>query len=94
MITPEEMAEKMMAEILYDISAGVVPRSVKSFSERHDYVDANCNGESEKLLDELDAAVPDTDKGYTAALNTLCDVINPAIAPQIYLIGLELRSCA
>jgi hypothetical protein len=79
MITPEELAERMKAEILYDISAGVVPRSVKTFSELHDYVDANCYGGSESLLDELDAAQPDTDEGHGAALDALCDVMNPAM---------------
>jgi hypothetical protein len=79
MITPEAMAEKMKVEILADIQAGIVPRTVKSFSELHDYVDANCYGESEELLDELDAAGPDSDDGHTQALNTLCDVMNPAM---------------
>lgn len=79
MITPEEMAERMKTEILADITAGIVPRSVTTFSELHDYVDANCYGGSESLLDELDAAAPDTDEGHTAALNALCDLMNPTM---------------
>lgn len=79
MITPEEMAERMKADILADIRAGIVPKSVKTFSELHDYVDANCYGGSEALLDELDAEVADTDEGHTSALNALCDLMNPAM---------------
>jgi hypothetical protein len=79
MITPEEMAERIKKDILADMSAGVVPRSVKTFSQLHDHVDANCYGGSEALLDELDAAAPDTDEGHTAALNALVDLMNPAM---------------
>ena len=72
------MAEKMKCEILADMQAGVVPASVKNFSELHDYVDANCYGGSEALLDELDAsATGDTE--HTKALGTLCDLMNPAM---------------
>lgn len=79
MITPEEFAEKMKVEILADIRAGVVPPSVKSYSDLHDYVDANCYGGSEALLDELHAAAPDNDEGHTQALNELCDLMNAAM---------------
>lgn len=79
MPTSDEIADLMIAEILYDASTGTIPRTVRSFSELHDYVDANCYGGSEKLLNELDAAVPDTDEGHTEALNALCDLMNPAI---------------
>lgn len=33
--------ERAKSEIVYDVAAGIVPRSVSSFSELHDYVDAN-----------------------------------------------------
>src|SRR5688500_4628786 len=33
-------------EILYDVTAGTVPRSVKSFADLHDYVDANGYGDA------------------------------------------------
>ena len=79
MITSQELADRMIAEILYDVSAGVVPRSVKTFSELHEYVDANCYGGSEKLLDEISVEFPQTDEGHTAALNKLVDVMNPAM---------------
>lgn len=31
-------------EILKDVADGIVPVSVRSFSELHDYIDANCYG--------------------------------------------------
>ena len=78
MITSEQLAEKMKIEILADIQAGIVPVSVKDFSELHDYVDANCYGGTEALLDELDAAAT-SDQEHTKALDTLCDLMNPAM---------------
>ncbi|AMV17418.1 hypothetical protein [Planctomyces sp. SH-PL14] len=69
----------MKADILADMRAGVVPRSVKHFSELHDYVAANCYGGIEALLDELDADVPDTDEGHSSAMTALCDLMNPAM---------------
>ena len=36
--------ERMKREILADVRKGVVPVTCKSFSELHDYVDANCYG--------------------------------------------------
>jgi hypothetical protein len=79
MITPAELAEKMKAEILADVENGVVPASVASFSELHDYVDANLYGGTEALLEGLDAAAQDTDEGHSAALTALCDLANPAM---------------
>ena len=78
MITPQDMAEQMKIEILADMRSGIVPFSVKNFSQLHDYVDANCYGGSEALLDELDASATD-DEEHTRALNTLCDLMNPAM---------------
>jgi hypothetical protein len=79
MMTPSELAEKMKAEILADVENGIVPASVVSFSELHDYVDANLYGGTEALLEELDAEVPDTDEGHSAALAALCSLANPAM---------------
>ncbi|WP_459556770.1 hypothetical protein [Lacunimicrobium album] len=78
MITSEQLAEKMQFEILNDMQTGIVPPSVGNFSELHDYVDANCYGGSEALLDELDVSST-TDEEHIHALNTLCDLMNPAI---------------
>lgn len=79
MITAQEFAERMKTEIVALVKDGTIPATVTGFSELHDYVDANCLGGSEALLDELDAAQPQTDEGRRAAMNALCDVMNPAI---------------
>lgn len=79
MMTSVELAERMKTEILADVENGVVPASVSSFSELHDYVDANLYGGTEALLEQLDAEVPDTDEGHSAALAALCDLANPAM---------------
>jgi hypothetical protein len=78
MVTPEQMAERMKVEIIADVKAGTVPSTVATFSELHDYVDANCYGGSETLLDELDAKAPDTDEGHSGALSAMCDLMNPS----------------
>lgn len=36
--------EQMKTEIVEDMGSGRVPHSVRSFSELHDFVDANCYG--------------------------------------------------
>lgn len=42
--TLDESIERMKHEIIDDVSAGQVPADCSSFSELHDYVDANCYG--------------------------------------------------
>jgi hypothetical protein len=79
MITPRELAERMKRDIVADVKARIVPATVASFSQLHDYVDANCYGGTEALLDELDALQPDTDEGHRAALDQVCDLCNPAM---------------
>lgn len=79
MMTSVELAEKMKADILKDVAEGVVPKSVKSFSELHDYVDANTYGGTEGLLDELTAGAPQTEEGAHGALMLLIEIMNPAI---------------
>ena len=78
MITSEQLAEKMKFEILADMHAGIVPRSVRNFSELHDYVDANCYGGSVALLDELEDSST-TDEQHADAFNTLCVLMNSAM---------------
>ena len=41
MLIIEHAIERSKAEILEDIDSGIVPSTVSSFSELHDYVDAN-----------------------------------------------------
>ena len=79
-ITPEELAERMKQEILTDVKDGTVPCTVASFSELHDYVDANCYGGTEDMLEHLDAEYPDTDEeAHMANLNAMTDLMNPAM---------------
>lgn len=79
LMNAEELALRMKQEILADIAAGIVPATVRIFSELHDYVDANCYGGTEALLEQLDAAGPDTDEAHQANLNSLCDLMGAAM---------------
>lgn len=78
MITSVGLAERMKKDILADVIAGVVPATVRSFSELHDFVDANLYGGTEELLDELNAGSA-TDDEHSTALSALCDLCNPAM---------------
>lgn len=51
----EQTVALMKAEILRDMACGIVPLTVASFSELHDYVDANCYGGfcDDKVVDSL-----------------------------------------
>ena len=71
MITPEELAERMRAEILDDVENDVVPTFVTSFAELHDYVDADCYGGIVELINRLDAEATNTDGGYRSAAGNL-----------------------
>lgn len=79
MMTSAELAERMKTEILADVEKGIVPASVSSYSELHEYVDANLYGGTEALLEELDSEAPDTDEGHSGALAALCGLANPAM---------------
>ena len=79
MITSEEIAERMKREILDDVSQEIVPATIADYSGLHDYVDANCYGGTEKLLDEMHDAAPDTEEGHTNAWNSFCGIANPAM---------------
>jgi len=56
--TLEQTIVRMTAEILNDMARGIVPTTAASFSELHDYVDANCYGGFEALHDSVDAEDP------------------------------------
>jgi len=43
-ITVAAAVEQSKAEILADIEMGILPQTVKTFSELHDFVDANTYG--------------------------------------------------
>lgn len=78
-----ELVGAIKAEVIRDAGNGVVPRTVKSFAELHDHVDANMYGASllgshglteERQTDELNRAFTAVDAwlkegGLTRALN-------------------------
>lgn len=43
-LTQEQLVQNIKNEILIEMDAGIIPRTVSSFSELHDYIDANCLG--------------------------------------------------
>jgi len=63
--------ERMKAEIMADVKAGVMPATVKDYSELHDFTDANLYGLPEGYSFNND----DTD-----LLNAAQDAINAWIA--------------
>lgn len=77
--SPAELAEKMKADILQDVANGDVPPTVASFSDLHEYTDANLYGGTEKLLDAVTAQLPDTEAGHTTALNAVTDLMHRAV---------------
>ncbi len=79
MPTSHKLAERMKAEIIRDVVNGVVPFSVQSFAHLHDYVDANCYGGAEALLEEFYSQFPDTEAGHSKALDLMTDLMNAAI---------------
>jgi hypothetical protein len=78
MITADELAERMKVEIMDDVKAGVVPATVGSFADLHDYVDANCYGGTEELFGEY-VTESATDEEHQAKLDKLNDVMAPAM---------------
>lgn len=78
--TPAQLADRMKSEILKDVKSAKVPATVSSFSELHDYVDANCYGGTEKLLEDMSAGIAvNDDEGAEQALNSLNLLCNPAM---------------
>jgi hypothetical protein len=65
----------MQNEIAADMKSGIVPETVASFSELHDYVDANCYGGAEFEFIRTDG----TDESESAARDAIDDVYAPAM---------------
>lgn len=51
-----EFTERVKTEILADIESGTIPPTVKTFSDLHQFVDANCYGTSEALVEQFGLA--------------------------------------
>lgn len=88
-MSPEQHAEllailvaRMKREVDADIAAGKVPTTVSSFSELHDWVDANCYGLCEEgAFDALEVAFGSTrqvGQMLDASPTDLLDLINEA----------------
>ena len=56
MSTFSGLVERMKEEILRDVIDGIVPEGVQSFSELHDYVDANMYGIEDEDVDVINEA--------------------------------------
>ena len=72
---PIKMSDRMKTEILADIAKGIVPSTVASFSELHDYVDANgygglFDGPLPSEMEEEDGDI------YDACTNRAQDIVN------------------
>ncbi len=77
--TLDESIKRMKHEIIDDVKAGRVPADCPSFSELHDYVDANCYGGF--CEDELMQALTDHFRGLDDTEGmpvTLIDYLNDA----------------
>lgn len=88
----EDTVAIMKDDILHDIHSGIVPRSVRSFSELHDYVDANCYGFMDGFLATLLIWFgPDEDTGWLsdegfAYVNACQNAINDWLANAGHLL--------
>lgn len=71
---PAELAEAIQQEVLECVRTGLIPPNVGSFTELHDYCDANCLGGTEELLDRLGEKI-----GHQEALDAMCDLMNAAM---------------
>lgn len=50
----ESLAGRMKQEIAELIEAGTIPPTASSFSELHDYIDANCLGGTEAMMEQME----------------------------------------
>lgn len=75
--TSQVLAESMKTEIVKLVVGGIIPKTAKSFSELHDYVDANCLGGTESLWDAL-PVLPNGEVDEPSR-DALLDVMNAAM---------------
>lgn len=73
-----DLAEKIKSEIIEDVLAETIPENIASYSALHDYVDANCYGGTEAMLEAMDNAGDQTEESHVANLNAICDIMNEA----------------
>lgn len=71
-VDSDAITKRIKQEIVFDVARSIVPATVGSFAELHDYVDANLYGGTEELLDSLTK-----EYGGQEAMNRHCDIMNP-----------------
>jgi hypothetical protein len=71
--TEKPVFERMKQEILEDIADGTVPATVASYSELHDYVDANGYGGAFEDWSWEDGKVPEEVVNFWNRLQEACD---------------------
>lgn len=78
--TLNQVVERIKHEILCYVASGVIPPTVKSFSELHDYVDANCLGGvcEDGFADALIEHFGGRDKGTEAMPDGMMNFLNGA----------------
>ncbi len=72
--TTAELAETIKVEVLEGIAAGWIPETVATFSELHDYCDANTLGDQEAVWHAFHVLYPAPEDGdREEMLNKACD---------------------
>lgn len=87
---------RIKTEIVVDVQCGDVPDTVKSFSELHNYVDANaygCYWASDKELDSIAAMIDgyDADGNFTDELMALINCAQNVISAWLHAGGLRVQ---
>lgn len=87
---------RIKTEIVVDVQRGDVPDTVKSFSELHNYVDANsygCFWASDKELDSIAVMINgyDANGNFTDELMALINCAQNIIGAWLHAGGLRIR---
>ena len=87
---------RIKTEIVVDVQCGDVPDTVKSFSELHNYVDANaygCYWAGDKELDSIATMIEgyDADGNFTDELVALINCAQNIIDAWLHAGGLRIR---
>lgn len=72
-----ELTQTIQTNILQLVAAGIIPVTIGSFGDLHDYCDANVLGECENLYNEL-VTESQTASEHDAKLDAVNAIMNPA----------------
>jgi predicted aconitase len=94
-----KLVSRIKTEIVVDVQRGDVPDTVKSFSELHNYVDANAYGcfwASDKELDSIAVMINgyDADGNFTDELMLLINGAQNVVNAWLQMGGLHARLAA